>query len=100
MSYRHSLYLTRTADKGQRKLDKPLRERIRDALLQISQDPENLGERLTSPLQSLYSHHIRYQGREFRIAYQIHTESRSVMVVLIGHHENFYKRLKNLLYAA
>lgn len=95
-----TLYLTRTADKAQRNLDKPLRVLIRDALLRLCQDPERLGERLSQPLTSVLSHHITYKGKEFRIAYQLSLETDSVVILLIGPHENFYRKLKNLLYAS
>lgn len=95
-----SMFLTRTADKAQRKLDKPLRIAIRDALIRLCQDPERLGERLSQPLTSVYSHHLTYKGKEFRIAYQLSPETECVVVLLIGPHENFYRKLKNLLYAS
>jgi mRNA-degrading endonuclease RelE of RelBE toxin-antitoxin system len=95
-----SVFLTRTADKSQRKLDKPLRILLRDALLEICRDPERQGERLSQPLTNVYSHHITYKGKEFRIAYQLVPETECVVVVLIGPHENFYRKLKNLLYAS
>lgn len=95
-----TLFLTRTADKGQRKLDKPLRSAIRDALLRLCSDPEHLGERLSQPLTSVFSHHLTYKGKEFRIAYQLSPETESVIVLLIGPHENFYRKLKNLLYGS
>jgi mRNA interferase RelE/StbE len=95
-----SVFLTKTADKGQRKLDQPLREKIRDALLRIGQNPRQSGERLSQPLTSVFSHHVKYKGKEFRIAYQISEETESVVVLLIGPHENFYRRLKGLVYAA
>jgi len=92
-----SLVLTKTADKSQRKLDKPLRQKIKSSLLQIANDPEHQGEQLTSPLLGIYSHHVKYKGKEFRIAYKIRLESGCVVVLLIGAHENFYRSLKNLL---
>lgn len=95
-----TVYLTRTADKSQRKLDKPLRLLIRDALDRLSQSPETLGERLSQPLTSVFSHHITYKGKEFRIAYQLAPESESIVILLIGPHENFYRKVKNLLYAS
>ena len=95
----HTVLLTRTADKNQRKLDKPLPLLIKEALERICQSPDNLGERLSQPLTSVYSHHIKYKGKEFRIAYQINPDTESVLVLLIGPHENFYRKLKNLLYA-
>lgn len=94
------LFLTRTADKSQKKLDKPLREAICRALSDIAISPRQKGERLSQPLTMVYSHHIKYQGKEFRIAYQYSEESDCVVVLLIGPHENFYKRVKNLLYAS
>jgi mRNA-degrading endonuclease RelE of RelBE toxin-antitoxin system len=96
----HVLHLTRTADKAQRKLDKPLRELIRDALLRIAQAPLTLGESLSQPLTGFYTHHITYKGKEFRIAYHIDIDCAAVVVLLIGPHENFYKKLKNLVYAS
>lgn len=95
-----TLFLTRTADKCQKKLDKPLRILIRDALLRLATDPENLGERLSQPLTSVLSHHITYKGKEFRIAYQLCAETETIVILLIGPHENFYRKLKNLLYAS
>jgi mRNA-degrading endonuclease RelE of RelBE toxin-antitoxin system len=92
--------LTRSADKAQRKLDKPLRIIIRDALLRLCSDPEHLGERLSQPLSSVYSHHVKYQGKELRIAYQLNPDTETIFVLLIGPHENFYRNLKNLLYAS
>lgn len=94
------LFLAKTADKAQRKMDKPLRERIKQALLEIMANPKRKGERLSQPLSMLYSHHLRYQGKEFRIAYQYLEEQECVYVVLIAPHENFYKRVKSFVYAS
>jgi mRNA interferase RelE/StbE len=94
------LFLTNTANKAQRKLDKPLREKIKQALMEILTNPTRKGERLSQPLSMLYSHHLKYQGKEFRIAYQYIEEQDCVFVVLIAPHENFYKRVKNLVYAS
>lgn len=94
------LYLTRTADKAQKKLDKPLRERIKAALLDILTNPERKGERLSQPLSMVFSHHLTYQGKEFRIAYQYEQAQDIVFILLIAPHENFYKRVKNIVYAS
>lgn len=95
-----AVFLTRTADKMQRKLDKPLRLRIWEALQTIATAPKRYGTQLSSPLSSIYSHHLTYQGREFRIAYQLQEEAATVLIVLIGPHENFYRRVKQQLDAA
>jgi mRNA interferase RelE/StbE len=95
-----TVMLSRTADKAQKKLDKPLRVLIRDAVMKLMFYPAKQGERLTSPLSNVYSHHVKYQGKEYRIAYQINPDTESVLILLIGPHENFYKKLKNMLYAS
>lgn len=95
MSY--EILLTRTADKSQKKLDKPLRVQVRDSLLEIAEDPENLGEKLCTPLTDVYSHHIKYKGKEFRIAYTIDEADMVVIVHLIAAHENFYRKLRQVL---
>ncbi len=94
------LMLSRTADKAQRKLDGALREKIKLALLEISANPTRKGERLSQPLTMVYSHHLKYKGKEFRIAYQYTADIDCIYVLLIGPHENFYQRVKNILYAS
>jgi mRNA-degrading endonuclease RelE of RelBE toxin-antitoxin system len=91
------VFLTNSADKSQKNLDKPLRLRIKDSLELISTDPENTGEKLVSPLSNVYSHHIKYKGREIRIAYGIDLEEKKIYIYLIAFHENFYKKLKQIL---
>lgn len=94
-----SLLLTRSADKAQKKLDKPLRQKIKDALMRLIHAPFDLGEALKCPLTGTYSHHIKYQGREYRIAYQVDEAAERLVVLLIGPHENFYRKLKQLLFS-
>lgn len=93
----YEIFLTNTANKSQKKLDKPLRVKIKDSLMEIAKDPENTGEKLTSPLTNIYSHHIKYTGKEFRIAYAIDDGNLTVIVYLIAAHENFYRKLKILM---
>lgn len=88
------LYLTRTADKAQKKLDKPLREKIREALMEILQAPTRKGERLSQPLTMVFSHHVKYQGKEFRIAYQYESDSDCVFILLIAPTKIFTKKSK------
>jgi len=82
--------------KAQKKWDKPLRLKLKAALERLAFDPIALGEQLRQPLTMLRSHHVRYQGLEWRIAYQINDDNKVVYVVLIGPHENFYNRVKKL----
>jgi mRNA interferase RelE/StbE len=94
----YEVFLTRTADKAQRKLDKPLRTRIRDGLMHLASDPAKLGEALTSPLSSVFTYHLNYHGKEYRIAYQIVQDIQAIHVLLIGPHENFYRTLKQCVH--
>lgn len=91
------VFLTNSADKSQKKLDKPLRQIIKNSLEKISADPENSGEKLVSPLSNVYSHHIKYKGREIRIAYGIDFADKKIYIYLIAFHENFYRKLKQIL---
>lgn len=91
------IFLTNSANKSQKKLDKALRLKIKESIETISQDPEKSGEKLVSPLSEVYSHHIKYKGREVRIAYGIDFENKTIFIYLIAFHENFYKKLKNIL---
>jgi len=93
----HEILLTNTANKSQKNLDKPLRQRILESLDFIAQNPEKSGEKLVSPLTNIYSHHIKYKGKEVRIAYMIGLEEKVVYILLIAFHENFYKKLKSII---
>ena len=96
----YQLFWTNSANKAQTKLDKPLRLKIKDALLRIAGNPTHQGEKLSQPLSMVYSHHLKYKGKEFRIAYQTCDEKQVVIILLIAPHENFYKRVKQLVYAS
>lgn len=95
-----NLYLTNSANKGQKKLDKPLRLKIMESLVRIQKNPKLSGSQLSQPLTQVYSHHLKYKGKEYRIAYLICEDTDSVIVLLVGPHENFYKKLKNVLDSA
>ncbi|MFM7390700.1 MAG: type II toxin-antitoxin system RelE family toxin [Vampirovibrionales bacterium] len=95
----YTLLLTHTAEKSQRKLDKPLRLKLKQALALLMHTPHTVGEALKQPLTGVYSHHLTYHGVEWRIAYTIDTLRLEVIVVHIGSHENFYKTLKRWLFA-
>jgi mRNA interferase RelE/StbE len=95
----YCLWLTRTAEKAQKNLDKPLRQKLKMALEGLAYAPRQQGEQLKEPLSCVLAHHVKYQGVEWRIAYQIDEEARRVVIVMIGPHENFYKSLKRLIYS-
>jgi mRNA-degrading endonuclease RelE of RelBE toxin-antitoxin system len=93
----YEVMLSRSAVKAQTKLDKPLRLLLKQALELLATNPKGLGEQLKQPLTMLRSHHVRYKGLEWRIAYQLNEDAHVIYVVLIGPHENFYRTLKQCL---
>ncbi|MFN9690727.1 MAG: type II toxin-antitoxin system RelE/ParE family toxin [Vampirovibrionales bacterium] len=93
----YEVLLSRSAVSAQKKLDKPLRLLLKQALERLATNPTGLGEQLKQPLTMLRSHHVRYKGLEWRIGYQLNEEAHVIYVVLIGPHENFYRTLKNCL---
>jgi mRNA interferase RelE/StbE len=96
----YQVCLTRAADKAQKKWDKPLRRLLAQAIEGLALRPKQVGQRLSQPLVPMYSHHFTYQGAEYRIGYLVEEDVRMVMVLLIGPHENFYRKLKNVAYAS
>lgn len=90
----YTVVLSRSAHKAQQKLDKPLRKLILEALNRLATDGTTIAEALKQPLEGIYSHHVKYQGREYRIAFSLEPEAQRLVVVLIGPHENFYRKLK------
>ena len=90
----YAVLLTRTAEQAQKRLDKPLRLKLLEALQALAHSPHTLGEALKQPLTGVRSHHIKYKGLEWRIAYQVDEAAQRVLILLIGPHENFYRSLK------
>jgi mRNA-degrading endonuclease RelE of RelBE toxin-antitoxin system len=93
----YQVMLANKAATSIKKLDKPLKLQLKQALERLATDPIALGEQLRQPLSMLRSHHVRYKGLEWRIGYQVNEETHTIFVVLIGPHENFYRTLKSKL---
>lgn len=93
----YQVMLANKAVASLKKLDKPLRLQLKQALERLAGNPLTLGEQLRQPLSMLRSHHVRYKGLEWRIGYQVNQETKTIFVVLIGSHENFYRTLKKRL---
>jgi mRNA-degrading endonuclease RelE of RelBE toxin-antitoxin system len=91
--------MTRTAAKALSKLDKPLALALATAMQALSQYPKQAGERLSQPLIPLYSRHVTYKGKEYRLAYEVDDLAKTVVVLLVGSHENFYRKLKQHFYS-
>lgn len=79
----------RQAHRFIKKADKPLKEKIREEVLRIGENPK-IGEYLTGKLKNLRSYHFSFVRTQYRIAYTIKDD---LIVVAIGTRENFYRDL-------
>lgn len=97
--FNYVVQVTRTASKALKKFDRPLAIALANAMATLSQRPKQVGERLSQPLIPLYSYHVTYKGKEFRLAYEVDDLAQTVVILLVGSHENFYRRLKQVFYS-
>ncbi len=72
-----------------------MREEIESQILTLGTNPY-VGERLSSPLDFLYSYHFTVFGKYFRAAYTINASVKTITVHYIGPRGEFYKRLRRL----
>jgi mRNA interferase RelE/StbE len=91
------------AAKYLRKLvEKPLKKRYQEAIEAIRADP-TIGEMKTGDLAGIYCYDIFYQKTNYEIAYRVEIiihpsgERETVVVIIAGARENFYKTLKRYL---
>ncbi|MBI4722269.1 MAG: type II toxin-antitoxin system RelE/ParE family toxin [Candidatus Stahlbacteria bacterium] len=81
------------ADKEIEKLDKKLRQIMRDRYFaEIAESPYTVGKRLMGNLKDFYSYRFSYQGVNYRIIYEILKE-KLVVILMVSTRENLYKRL-------
>jgi mRNA interferase RelE/StbE len=96
MSYRDEYHPKVNADL--KKLDKPLIKEIFDTHIdKILLDPHNTGEALHGSLKGISSYHFTKNKVEYRIAFAVKEEAKTVYVVMIGKRENFYEILRRRL---
>lgn len=79
----------RQAHKFIKKADKPLKEKIREEVLKIGENPK-IGKSLNGKLKNLRSHHFGFIRTQYRIAYEVRG---NLIIVAIGTRENFYRDL-------
>lgn len=79
----------RQAHRFIKKADLPLKEKIREEVLKIGENPK-IGKPLTGKLKKLRSHYFRFVRTQYRIAYEVKD---NLIIVAIGTRENFYRDL-------
>ncbi|MCD6185567.1 MAG: type II toxin-antitoxin system mRNA interferase toxin, RelE/StbE family [Deltaproteobacteria bacterium] len=80
--------------KDLKKIDPPIREKIRsEHIPKILANPE-IGEELTGDLNGTRSYHFTVSKQQVRIAYFVEEEAKKIFVQMIGKRGNFYTLLK------
>jgi addiction module RelE/StbE family toxin len=80
--------------KDLKKLSPSLRETVRtEHIPAILSNPEK-GEPLVGDLYGILSYHLTVIGQEYRIAYFVEEDTKTVFVLMIGKRGEFYKLLK------
>lgn len=80
--------------KDLKKIDPPVREKIRNEHIpKILANPE-MGEELLADLKGTRSYHFTVSKQKFRIAYITDKDTKEVFVQMIGKRGNFYALLK------
>ncbi len=78
-------------EKDVKRIDKPLRKKIKDAVDEILENPFSADE-LTGDLKGFLSYHFRLQSVYYRIAFKI--DGNNIVFIKFGKRENFYEELK------
>ena len=79
----------RQAHRFIKKADQPLKDKIKEEVLKIAQQPK-VGEQLSGKLKNLRSHHFSFVRTQYQIAYTI---KNNLIIITIGIRENFYRDL-------
>ena len=74
--------------------DKTLKGLFKDAIKEIVADP-TVGDAKTGDLEGISTYDFRYSKTDYRVAYTVeYVNDETIVVIMAGTHENFYKELK------
>ncbi len=80
------VFLTHRAEKDIKNLSKELKQRIKNALLLLKEEPLK-GETLLGKYEGLR----RWRVGNFRIIYEYITKKKSILIIKIGHRREVYR---------
>ncbi|MBN2547260.1 MAG: type II toxin-antitoxin system mRNA interferase toxin, RelE/StbE family [Spirochaetes bacterium] len=75
-------------------LDKQVYFKVKDELVNLILENPHIGEDLLGVFKGIKSYHFKINRIDYRIAYMIFEERKSVYFTMIGTRENFYEELK------
>lgn len=94
MSY--TLYTTSTGQRSLRKLPEATRKHLLKKLQKLRQEPLS-GRQLQGELHYLRSLHTRIQAADYRIAYEVDSKQKHVVIHYAATRENFYRKLRKTI---
>jgi mRNA-degrading endonuclease RelE of RelBE toxin-antitoxin system len=81
-----------------KKLDKPVVREIFNAHInKILIDPHRASEALHGSLAGISTYHFKHNKVEYRIAFALKEELKTVYILMVGKRENFYEILRRRL---
>lgn len=96
MSYKDEYHPKTKSDL--KKLDKAVVKEVFDTHIhKILNDPHQTGEALHGSFEGISTYHFRLNRVEYRIAFAVKEESKTVYVLMLGKRENFYEILRRRL---
>lgn len=96
MSYKDEYHPKTKSDL--RKLDKAVVKEVFDTHIdKILNAPHQAGEALHGSLEGISTYHFRLNRVEYRIAFAVKEESKTVYVLMLGKRESFYEILRRRL---
>ena len=69
--------------------DRPLRQRLKEALTRLREDPRGLPG--VKGLHGRFAGHLGYRLGEHRVVYRVNDDERMIVVVAIGHRREVYR---------
>lgn len=79
------------AAKAFQKIDNKNQERIKQAFRELAVDPYKAGEQLHP------AHYRKIKAGDYRAIYEIHKDTKEVIVLFVGHRKNVYDDFSKIL---
>jgi mRNA-degrading endonuclease RelE of RelBE toxin-antitoxin system len=89
--YDWDITFTSEFDKKSSRLDKNLKGKILEAIIEISRDPMTVKGRIKKPLKHEWKGQWDYQTRGFRVIYEPDPKTKNVRLVTVGPRSSVYK---------